>query len=82
MCPTFHLDLHINAGETLAVDSFTLLDRNGNTVVATLLAQATDPEKFVPVHVAVLFPNAPLVAGMNYIANFWGKRNVTGFSRT
>lgn len=76
------INLHINAGETLTVDSFTLLDRNGNTVGATLLTQATDPEKFVPGHVAVLVPNAPLVTGMNYIANFWGKRNGTGFNRT
>lgn len=76
------INLHINAGETLAVDSFTLLDKNGSTVATTLLTQATDPEKFVPGHVAVLVPNAPFVAGMNYIANFWGKRNGIGFSRT
>lgn len=76
------INLHINAGETLTVDSFTLLDKNGSTVATTLLTQATDPEKFVPGHVAVLVPNAPLVAGMDYIANFWGKRNGTGFSRT
>ena len=76
------INLHINAGETLSVDSFTLLDRNGSPVAATLLTQATDPEKFVPGHVAVLVPNAPLVSGMNYTVNFWGKRNGTGFSRT
>lgn len=76
------INLHINAGETLTVDSFTLLDKNGSTVATTLLTQATDPEKFVPGHVAVLVPNAPLVAGMNYTVNFWGKRNGIGFSRT
>jgi hypothetical protein len=75
------INLHINAGETLTVDSFTLLDKNGSTVEATLMTQATDPEKFVPGHVAVLVPNAPLVAGMNYTVNFWGKRNGTRFSR-
>jgi len=76
------INLHINAGETLTVDSFTLLDKNGSTVAATLLTQATDPERFVPSHVAVLVPNAPLIRGMNYMVNFWGKRNGTGFSRT
>lgn len=76
------INLHINAGETLSVDSFTLLDKNGNTIAATLLTQATDPEKFVPGHVAVLVPSSPLVSGMNYTVNFWGKRNGTGFSRT
>lgn len=75
------INLHINDGETLAVDSFTLLDSNGNTVAATLLTQATDPEKFVPGHIAVLVPNAPLVAGINYTVIFWGKRNGTVFSR-
>jgi hypothetical protein len=76
------INLHINAGETLTVDSFTLLDKNGSTVAATLLTQATDPEKFVPGHAAVLVPDAPLVSGMNYTVNFWGKRNGIGFSRT
>jgi hypothetical protein len=76
------INLHINAGETLTVDSFTLLDKNGNTIASTLLTQATDPEKFVPGHVAVLVPNSPLVSGMSYTVNFAGKRNGTGFNRT
>ena len=53
-----------------------------NPVASALLTQATDPEKFVPGHVAVLAPNAPLVSGMNYTVNFRGKRNGIGFSRT
>ncbi|MDF3833272.1 hypothetical protein P3W85_09980 [Cupriavidus basilensis] len=66
----------MRVNQTLTVSEFSLPPAGGTaTFKATLLANATDPNKMLPASVAVIIPDAPRAAKTTYPADLVGTNN-------
>ncbi|MFJ1260286.1 CAP domain-containing protein [Cupriavidus sp. CuC1] len=72
----------VRAHQTLTDSEFSIAPAGGTQLKATLLTNATDPNKMLPASVAVIMPDESLVAKTTYTAQLVGTNNGQPVNKT